>query len=211
VTSRHYLDERDAQAFRVHDSRTFFPPATMLDELPEVDGFNNGMGAALTGSQHVPNTRHDVADSGTIHAEHAIQRRMGTTLSRNAVMSATRESESVELPPPQPVRWFRPYISTAHLELLSTPVLAQTAESDKWVALTESESDACERIWQSMSQEEKDAALKYGSSNEPGPEKEGGEIAQDREILPSTEPSEVGVPVGKERLFEIDVKHLMVG
>jgi hypothetical protein len=96
------------------------------------------------------------------------------------------------------VRWWHSSHGTAHLELLATP--SAKISSLSWTKLTRDESDRCEDAWQALTEEEK-AESQRSSSDRPvaAPVIEEGE----EELL-------LGVPIGKERLFEVDVRTMTV-
>src|ERR1700761_6936377 len=99
----------------------------------------------------------------------------------------------------KPIRWFRPFISTSHLELLPTPVLAPSSDANKWVALTDLESNECEALWNSLDPLERLS----GDASE-------NEIEKDGRLSPENTLSEIGVGIGKEKLFEVDVRRMKV-
>ncbi|CAG8648568.1 5246_t:CDS:2, partial [Acaulospora colombiana] len=88
------------------------------------------------------------------------------------------------------VRWWHSTHGLAHMELLATPSAKISTQS--WTKLTRDESDRCEAAWQELSEEEKRASIETSEPEEPSPST--GEDGEDPLIL--------GVPIGKERLFE---------
>lgn len=96
------------------------------------------------------------------------------------------------------VRWWHSSHGTAHLELLATP--SAKISSLSWTKLTRDESDRCEEVWQALTDEEKKLSQEP-KSDQPvaAPVIEDGE----EDLL-------LGVPIGKERLFEVDVKTMTV-
>ncbi|KZS90434.1 hypothetical protein SISNIDRAFT_475303 [Sistotremastrum niveocremeum HHB9708] len=109
-------------------------------------------------------------------------------------MSSTLLSE----PPYFKVRWLRPYISTAYLDLPANPIVPSgSTSSGAWQALSERESEECEKIWETLSDEDKIEA-----------EKEEEDAANSGETADENTEDKVGVSVGKDRLFEVDVRHM---
>ncbi|PVF99520.1 hypothetical protein CPB86DRAFT_825001 [Serendipita vermifera] len=92
------------------------------------------------------------------------------------------------------VRWWHSTHGLAHMELLATPSAKISTQS--WTRLTRDESDRCEAAWQELTEEEKRASIETSEPEEPSPST--GEDGEDPLIL--------GVPIGKERLFEVDVR-----
>ncbi|KAG8808008.1 hypothetical protein FRC17_004176 [Serendipita sp. 399] len=86
------------------------------------------------------------------------------------------------------VRWWHSSHGAAHLELLATP--AAKVSSQSWIKLTRDESNRCEAAWKSISDEEREAPIPLDDE-------------RDEDAL------QVGVPIGKERLFEIDVRSMV--
>jgi hypothetical protein len=96
------------------------------------------------------------------------------------------------------VRWWHSSHGTAHLELLATP--SAKISSLSWTKLTRDESNSCEEAWKALTEEEK-ADSQRTPSDRPiaaGVVEEG-----EDELL-------LGVPIGKERLFEVDVRTMTV-
>ncbi|KAG8812689.1 hypothetical protein FRC19_002992 [Serendipita sp. 401] len=85
------------------------------------------------------------------------------------------------------VRWWHSSHGAAHLELLATP--AAKVSSQSWTKLTREESNMCEETWRSLTDEEKQ------SPRIPDDEHEEDNL-------------QVGVSIGKERLFEVDVRSM---
>lgn len=84
------------------------------------------------------------------------------------------------------------------MELLATP--PAKIPSLTWTKLTREESNRCEEAWQALTEEEK------ADAKRPPP---------DRPVAaPTIEEEEeellLGVPIGKERLFEVDVRTMTV-
>jgi len=81
------------------------------------------------------------------------------------------------------------------LELLATPSAKISPLS--WTKLTREESDRCEQAWRALAEEEKANSLRASSDRIP--------VVEDgkEELLP-------GVSIGKERLFEVDVRTMTV-
>ncbi|KZT35133.1 hypothetical protein SISSUDRAFT_1064729 [Sistotremastrum suecicum HHB10207 ss-3] len=101
-------------------------------------------------------------------------------------------------PPHFKVRWLRPYISTAYLDLPANPIVPSgSTSSGAWQALSERESEECEKIWETLSDEDKIEA-----------EKEEEDAANSGETADENTEDKVGVSVGKDRLFEVDVRHM---
>lgn len=97
------------------------------------------------------------------------------------------------------VRWWHSSHGVAHLELLAAP--STKVSSHTWTRLTREESDNCEKAWQALSDEEKQASMR----SEP-----------DRPVSTALyedgeEDLLLGVPIGKEKLFEVDVRTMKVG
>ncbi|KAG8813486.1 hypothetical protein FRC17_001553 [Serendipita sp. 399] len=86
------------------------------------------------------------------------------------------------------VRWWHSSHGAAHLELLATP--AAKVSSQSWIKLTRDESNRCEAAWKSISDEERETPISLDDE-------------RDEDAL------QVGVSIGKERLFEIDVRSMV--
>lgn len=103
------------------------------------------------------------------------------------------------MPPPRiHVRWFHSAHGVPHLDLLAMPSVK--APSNNWVQFTRDESDRCEEAWEAFNHDlvhEEDQI-----PNEQVPVK--AVIDTDDENLT------LGVPIGKERLFEVDVRAMKV-
>lgn len=96
------------------------------------------------------------------------------------------------------VRWWHSSHGVAHLELLATP--SAKVSSLSWTSFTREESDNCERAWQALSDEEKQASMRS-------------ELDQPVAAAIYEEGEEdllLGVPIGKEKLFEVDVRTMRV-
>jgi hypothetical protein len=96
------------------------------------------------------------------------------------------------------VRWWHSSHGVQHLELLATP--STKVSSLSWTKLTREESDNCEREWQALSDDEKQASMR----SEPD-QPVAAAVYEDGE-----EDLLLGVPIGKEKLFEVDVRTMSV-
>ncbi|KAF8575448.1 hypothetical protein K439DRAFT_1641371 [Ramaria rubella] len=99
------------------------------------------------------------------------------------------------LPPPSPVRWFRPTSSTLHLQLPTAPILV--ANVDTWIALSVQESEKCEEAWKALPKEQQIAAEEAVDSDRPQPDSEEDQADEDETV---------GVTISEDRLFEVDVR-----
>lgn len=120
--------------------------------------------------------------------------------------STTVSSPSVSAidnaPPTVAVRWFRPQSSSAHLDLPTAPVVASTSQSVLWQALTESESEQCEAEWNALTEDERHATEELASGmSDTGDDDV--ENTDDEEGL-------VGIMIGEDRLFEVNVRAMTV-
>jgi hypothetical protein len=97
------------------------------------------------------------------------------------------------------VRWWHSSHGGAQLELLATPS-AKVASQTGWTKLSREESDRCERAWQALTDEEKQASLQ---DTEDYPAAPVVIDEDDDDLIP-------GIPIGKERLFEVDVRTMKV-
>jgi hypothetical protein len=134
--------------------------------------------------------------------------------------------EDSDTPPPMHIRWFHAGHGLAHLDLLATPIpilpKATSASITSWTAFTREESDFCETGWHALSDEQRANAL----AGDPGLPVAEPVINADDEVRQSTnqmssflnvlftytqqEELILGVPIGKERLFEVDLRTLRV-
>ncbi|KIM30120.1 hypothetical protein M408DRAFT_328513 [Serendipita vermifera MAFF 305830] len=106
----------------------------------------------------------------------------------------SEQSNEIDSSPVGHVRWWHSSHGAAHLELLATP--SAKISPLLWTKLTREESDRCEEAWQALTDEEKK------QSQQPKPDQPIAEpVIEDGE-----EDLLLGVPIGKERLFEVDVK-----
>jgi hypothetical protein len=97
------------------------------------------------------------------------------------------------------VRWWHSSHGTAHLELLATP--SAKISSLSWTKLTRDESSRCEEAWQTLTDEEK------ANSQRTSPDRP---IAATTTVEEGEDELLLGVPIGKERLFEVDVRTMTV-
>jgi hypothetical protein len=96
------------------------------------------------------------------------------------------------------VRWWHSTHGLAHMELLATP--SAKISSQSWTKLSRDESDRCEAAWQELTEEEKRASIARSNPEDLSPSR--GEDEEHPQVL--------GVPIGKERLFEVDVRTMTV-
>lgn len=101
-------------------------------------------------------------------------------------------------PPNIHVRWWYASHGTTQLELPATP--SAKVSPQPWTKLTREESDRCEQAWQALSDEEKLASL-HNIADQPVTPAVAGDEEEDLML---------GVPIGKERLFEVNVKTMTV-
>lgn len=108
---------------------------------------------------------------------------MASTIEKAETNDANEYRDSEE-PPKHHVRWLHGgppmLLSSAPVTLGATPV---------WQQFTREESDACEEAWQALSEDEKSTAL--GSADDTTDE--------------DHDDTKVGIPVSRDKLFEVDV------
>lgn len=115
----------------------------------------------------------------------------------SAIPAMSEESE--ELMPSLDVRWLRPQIASAVLELPTAPVATSSQRNLQWLAFTGPESSECEDAWKRLSDEEKHIAEEETT----GTPKEPVDVDDDEDDI-------VGVSIAKDKLFEVDVRTMQV-
>ncbi|CCA71004.1 related to phosphatidic acid-preferring phospholipase A1 [Serendipita indica DSM 11827] len=94
------------------------------------------------------------------------------------------------------VRWWHSSHGVAHLELLATP--AAKISTGSWTKLSRDESNGCEAAWRNLSDQERLSSTPINDVIDDEPPLTAVEEIED-------DPS-IGVAIGKERLFEVDVR-----
>ncbi|THH10470.1 hypothetical protein EW145_g1291 [Phellinidium pouzarii] len=103
-------------------------------------------------------------------------------------------------PPPRlAVRWMRPQMSSALLELPTVPIVLSSQKDVTWQAFTAEESSECEEAWQALSDQERRMAEEEKNSTEDPTCSE--DIDDDDEEI-------IGVSIAKDKLFEVDVRSM---